>query len=645
MATTMTLRRSWLVVGILLVSPLLAQQANPRAPIPDDAARAEALRLAKEVYAQEYVNAKTVEQKKALAETLLRKAGESKDDAAAQFVLLRLARDVAVLAGEADVAMRAVDQIAASYQADGPSMKAELLPKLAASARSPQQRHRVVTHGLALVDEAVSNDEFPTATEMCGRLVSAARNARDSELLQSVTERSQEVARIAKAYAAVTVALGTLERNPTDPAANLAVGRYFCFVKGNWSKGIPMLALGADAKLKSTAVKELKDVKDPAEQTKLGDAWWELAEKEEAAKQRAGYWYQKALPGLTGLAKAAVEKRLEELSEIASGGTRPFQTVPVVATDPRAQSAITSGLKWLVKNQGNDGSWTFKVGPNPGTGQLPCTATSMALLALLRAGHTHLQGEHREAVRRGLSYLRRQIKPVGRGGSLMEAAPGRMYAHGICALALCEAYSRTKDQMLRRPSQATVDFIVYAQDPVGGGWRYQPRQKGDTSVTGWQVSALVTAKEARLRVPDQTFAKASNFFNEVQSNSGANYGYTDPGAGQATTAIGLLCRVYVGWKKDNPAFVRGVKWLSGQGPSRGNMYYNYYATQVMRQMEGEDWVKWKNGMREELVNSQARQGQEQASWYMAKGDHGADVGGRLYCTSMALMVLEFCEYH
>ena len=79
-----------------------------------------------------------------------------------------------------------------------------------------------------------------------------------------------------------------------------------------------MLALGGDATLKALAQKDMKRPADAAEQVKLGDSWWNLAEKEEGAAQknlqdRAGYWYKKALPGLAGLAKDKVEKRIASL--------------------------------------------------------------------------------------------------------------------------------------------------------------------------------------------------------------------------------------------------------------------------------------------------------------------------------------------
>ena len=96
------------------------------------------------------------------------------------------------------------------------------------------------------------------------------------------------------------------------------MGKYECFFKGDWEKGVSNLALGKDDNLKAVAAMELKRPASSTEQAKLGDDWWDLAEKQEGVtrlqmQQRAAYWYQKAMPGLSGLTKAKVEKRLGQL--------------------------------------------------------------------------------------------------------------------------------------------------------------------------------------------------------------------------------------------------------------------------------------------------------------------------------------------
>jgi hypothetical protein len=73
------------------------------------------------------------------------------------------------------------------------------------------------------------------------------------------------------------------------------------------------------------------------------------------------------------------------------------------------------------------------------------------------------------------------------------------------------------------------------------------------------------------------------------------------------------------------------------------MYYNYYATQVMHHFGGSAWERWNKEMRDLLVESQATEGHETGSWYM-DGGH-SEKGGRLYCTSMATMILEVYYRH
>ena len=321
---------------------------------------------------------------------------------------------------------------------------------------------------------------------------------------------------------------------------------------------------------------------------------------------------------------------------------------------PGSEKAVAAALKWLAEHQMPDGGWSFAhhLSPrcngqcrNPGEAAVARNAaTAMAILPFLGAGQTHQTGQYKSAVKNGLYFLTARMKLSPKGGDLWEDA-GRMYSHGLASIALCEAYAMTHDKALHGPAQAAINFICYAQDPVGGGWRYMPRERGDTSVVGWQIMALKSGHMAYLHVPPITVKKAFMYLDGVQANSGANYGYTGPGSGEATTAIGLLCRMYLGWKKDNPALKRGVEWISNKGPSKGNMYYNYYATQVMRHWEGDLWKKWNGVMRDQLVTSQSTSGHETGSWYFAQGDHGARRGGRLYMTSMATMILEVYYRH
>ena len=283
-----------------------------------------------------------------------------------------------------------------------------------------------------------------------------------------------------------------------------------------------------------------------------------------------------------------------------------------------SEKAVSMALVWLKAHQMPDGSWNFnhtiapscrKTCRNPGSlEEARNAATAMALLPFLGAGQTHKEGEYKKVVNAGLYYLtRRMVVSQKKGGSLFERG-GSMYSHGLAAIALCEAYAMTRDKSLYEPAQLAINFISYAQDPTGGGWRYAERQAGDTSVVGWQIMALKSGHMGYLTINPNTIRGASVFLDSVQAKNGSRYGYATPGTKSSTTAIGLLCRMHLGWGHDHPALVDGVKFLASEGPSKSNNYYNYYATQVLRHHGGDLWKQWKRGHAGPVDQDSVRQG-------------------------------------
>jgi hypothetical protein len=324
---------------------------------------------------------------------------------------------------------------------------------------------------------------------------------------------------------------------------------------------------------------------------------------------------------------------------------------------PGSEAAVANALKWLAAHQMPDGGWRIDHGkcpqcqgrcPDAGT-KKPCRfgATGLALLPFLGSGQTHQVGEYKQVIKAGLDFLVRNMKATGpKSAACIDE--GNYYSHGLCTIVMCEAYAMTKDKTLRDPAQALINETVLAQDPIGGGWRYERGQPGDTSAVGWQLMALKSAHMAYLSVPAKSVKGAAHFLDSVQQFEGAGYGYTEPGENfrRATSSVGLLCGMYLGWKKDHPALMEGVRRLSEKGPSEDDIYMNYYATQIMRHYGGPEWEKWNAKMREQLVNTQEKtdKGHRAGSWVFHKG-HANEAGGRLYCTSLATMILEVYYRH
>lgn len=336
-----------------------------------------------------------------------------------------------------------------------------------------------------------------------------------------------------------------------------------------------------------------------------------------------------------------------------------------------SEAAVERGLRWLQAHQRNDGSWRFDhtLGPcggacrHGGTVASTTGATALALLPFLGAGYTHLEGEYQPTVNAALYYLKGRLKATDHGGDFQE---GTMYAQGISAIALCEAAAMTGDPALREAAEAAVAYIVYAQHKQefdnkewvkhegklcargqrdcrykdGGGWRYSVGQAGDMTVTGWQLMALKCGQMAYMRVPAETIHYAEHFLDSLATDRGAAYGYTTSGNEATCTAVGLLCRMYTGWRRNEPPLIRGVRSLAQRGPSKDDMYFNYYATQVLHHWGGEEWIGWNQKLRNYLVATQANAGHEAGSWYFEDAHGSGKQGGRLYNTCMAIMTLE-----
>ena len=311
--------------------------------------------------------------------------------------------------------------------------------------------------------------------------------------------------------------------------------------------------------------------------------------------------------------------------------------------DAASEAAVAQGLRWLMAHQLDDGSWRFDFRQAPqcrgqcgdhGSIGSSTAATALALLPFLGAGFTHTGGEYQQMMRRGIYYLSSRERVTPQGGDLQE---GTMYAQGLATLALCEAYAMTADNSLRPFARSALDFIVHAQHQAGG-WRYVPGQPGDTTVTGWQVMALKSGQLAGFEIPQPTWYAVSHFLDGVAGGGGSYYGYLRPEPRPTTTAIGLLCRMYLGWPRHYGALERGVERLAELGPSPNDMYFNYYASQVMHHYQGSFWKRWNPTMRQMLVDRQATEGHETGSWQFSE-PHSREAG-RLYNTAMAIMTLE-----
>jgi hypothetical protein len=298
---------------MLMATAALVLALQDKAPVPDAARLKSAEAQVRDVFKPELAKA----DRKALAQDFLRVAGDTNDDPAARYVLLREAASYAAQAGDYNAGVQAIDEVSRRFQVDGVALKLSFLTDAAKSAATPESSRFVAENALYLMQYAEWKENYAVADAAIAAAQAAGKKARDIALYTRIEGKAKELAASKAAADALRKLRDTLAKTPDDPAANLAIGRHECLSKGNWAAGLPCLAKGSDAALKDLAAKDLANPADAEGQAAIADAWWDLGDKEggEAkvrARKRAADWYAKGLAGLSGLSKSKAEKRIGE---------------------------------------------------------------------------------------------------------------------------------------------------------------------------------------------------------------------------------------------------------------------------------------------------------------------------------------------
>jgi len=339
------------------------------------------------------------------------------------------------------------------------------------------------------------------------------------------------------------------------------------------------------------------------------------------------------------------------------------------------QPAVDAALDWLGRHQSPDGRWDCdgfsslcKGNRCDGHGEAAYDpgVSGLALLPFLGAGETHVQGAHRDVVKRALGYPREIQDAEGCFGP--RTSQHFQYNHSIATLAMAEAYGLSGSRLLKDPAQRAVGFVQQSQNPYLA-WRYGVRDgDNDTSVTGWMVMALKSAKLAGLEVDGGAFRGATAWVDQMTEPEFGRVGYQRRGGqparmadlvdrfpadqSESMTAAGVLTRIFCGQDPaQSEAIGKGVDLMLRKPPRWDldagtiDMYYWYYGTLALHQVGGRPWKQWNEAMKLAVVDNQRDEAgrDERGSWDPV-GPWGHE-GGRVYSTAtMALCLQVYYRY-
>ncbi|MCM2372123.1 putative Ig domain-containing protein [Aporhodopirellula aestuarii] len=316
-----------IVAGILFAGALCGQDA--KVPIPPEEDRVRVGKLVQDIYRDEYRAAKTTLQQSEIAQKILSAGSETTDDAAGRYVMLRLARDIAIRAGDADTATEAVDALVTSFHIDEFPLRAQTL--IAVTGRLSSTHYGATKDALLeLADIAIEMDDYDAAQQIVAAASADAKRARDWDSSSKVDKLANRIAAMQAKFRGIADELKQFQEDATklSPEAALTVGKFYAFSKNEWQVALGLLVAGNDKQIADAARAERTLQNQIAKQKKMDDAtyeacldvadlWWRCAEslkdsEQIAATLHAGYYYQLALPGIKGLQNAKAESRIRD---------------------------------------------------------------------------------------------------------------------------------------------------------------------------------------------------------------------------------------------------------------------------------------------------------------------------------------------
>jgi HEAT repeat protein len=364
---------------------------------------------------------------------------------------------------------------------------------------------------------------------------------------------------------------------------------------------------------------------------------------------------------------------------------------------PATEQAVQAALDYLARHQSADGAFDQqhyldlcpkKDGCPVSVGARvqfdPVGYSAMCTLAYFGAGCSPARGRYRGVVSRAMDYL--LSRQMTNGDYADDDLIGG-YNRPIALQAYAEAAlasTATDGQEYLPFVQRGVDFIASIQSEKAG-WRYRVVDNAnDTSVVAWVLFASRAAEKAHARVRrsiyegcDLVLARDStrptkdfeDFANDIKIDPnyahdvsfGKPYyefhtGYQDDKfvPNRATTAIGLMSRILLGYLRSHPFCIGSAntiltKQLPRLVPKKPGdfdafnvdfefpMYTLYYCTLSMHMMGGKYFSQWDKALRDLMLATQKKNGCERGSW---PGTGADGICGSLYTTAVGALTLE-----
>ena len=234
-------------------------------PGPGEAAKAQ--KEITDAFGADIEKATTPAAKKALATKMLGFANDVKETPSNRWRLYIEVRELAVAAGEPALAASTIADQERAFVMSRQQISIDAIDGLAKTTTSANSKPLIDLIN-PTVAAAIAEDDYTTALRLLELGVTTSRRLKDSPIIKHFETQLRKTQESAKLYEAA--------RKAKDDES---LGKFYCFRKDDWGKGLPLLAKSKEEALAAVVNSDLRMPGDGKDRCAVGDAWFEIAEK------------------------------------------------------------------------------------------------------------------------------------------------------------------------------------------------------------------------------------------------------------------------------------------------------------------------------------------------------------------------------
>lgn len=333
----------------------------------------------------------------------------------------------------------------------------------------------------------------------------------------------------------------------------------------------------------------------------------------------------------------------------------------------KTEAAVVAGLDWLARHAEEGGGWKADTYNSHCQGKKcegiggghhgeavphPYNDAETAFCALAFLGHGVVPDPEGDDYQK---LLDRALRTLQR--------PRSSWGMALALEALSEAEAMERKGRWKESVDSLADSLIQGREE-DGAWAYAGgfRGGGDVPYTAFVVQGLVASRDAGAKLPEDMAKRVDAYLNSLEEHkgrlaylkNGRSFGYTptrtnahsgaairellDVGTDGPRHALHLGCVA-----ADLPAWK--IEWQTVPGYKEKfqvgnlNLYQWYYGTIASFHKGGGLWTSYFGAVKSALLSKQVKDGCAKGSWNN-EGTYEIDVGGRVFTTSLAVLMLE-----